>query len=158
MEQDETQEVQPEQMDTTDEIFEDTSSESQEPDWKAEALKYKAMADRYKKRVSKEEPEQPTVIQSPAPTLNDEVVDLRLDGYSKSEVEFIMRNGGRKTLEDSNSLAAIAIKAARDQRKAEEESSKVRTTSGGSAIERKYTPEQLRNMSSQDLEKLLPKD
>jgi hypothetical protein len=146
MEQDETQVVQPEQ---TDEL------EAVEPDWKAEALKYKAMAHKYKERASK--PEQPTVVETPSYSINDDVVDLRLDGYSKSEVEFIMKNGGRKSLDDQNSITAVALRALRDQKKAEMEASKTADTSQMTEVERKYSPEQLRNMPLAELEKLVPK-
>lgn len=87
----------------------------------------------------------------------DEVLDLRLEGYTKSEVEFIMNNGGRKALEDSNSLVAIAIKTQKEQRQAEIASSKTADTSSLSEVERKYTPEQLKNMSASELEKILPR-
>jgi len=89
--------------------------------------------------------------------INDEVVDLRLDGYSKKEVEWIMANGGRKVLDDQNSLVSIAIRAQREQQKAEQAASQVAETSGLSDVERKYTPDQLRNMSVKELEAILPK-
>lgn len=89
-------------------------------------------------------------------TLNDEVVDLRLDGYSKQEVDFIMKNGGRKVLEDKNSYVSIAINARKEQAKAEAEASKGVDTSGQSEFERKYTPEMLKNMTKEELAKILP--
>lgn len=128
----------------------------------ARAIKAEEKADELKRKVAEYEaksdpithtqssPEQQTV------TLNDEVVDLRLDGYSKQEVEWIMKNGGRKVLDDPNSLVSIAIKAQREQLKAEQAASAVGDTSALSEIERKYTPEQLRNMSVTELEKILP--
>lgn len=155
MEQDETQVVQPEEVDTVEEV----ELEAQEPDWRAEALKYKAMAQRYKERVV-EKPEQPQKTERPVAQgydLNDEVVDLRLDGYSKSEVEFIMKNGGRKALEDSSSYVSIAVNTRREQERAEANASKVSSKSGMTDVERKYTPEQLKNMPLAELEKLVPK-
>lgn len=90
--------------------------------------------------------------------INDEVVDLRLDGYSKDEVAWIMQNGGRKALEDKTSYTAIAIQAKRDQQKAEQAASQVADTAGLSEIERKYTREQLANMSVKELEAILPRN
>lgn len=87
----------------------------------------------------------------------DEAVELRLDGYSKQETEWIMQNGGRKVLEDPNSLVSIALKASREQRRAEEAASAVSSTVGLSEIERKYTPEQLAAMSVKELEAILPR-
>ncbi|NBW09213.1 MAG: hypothetical protein EBR82_14435 [Caulobacteraceae bacterium] len=88
--------------------------------------------------------------------IEDEVLDLRLEGFSKSEVEFIMKNGGRKALEDKNSLTAIAIQQKKEQDRAERAASQAVDNSSMSEVERKFTTEQLRNMSASDLEKLLP--
>jgi hypothetical protein len=93
----------------------------------------------------------------PKSVIIDEAVELRLDGYTKQETEWIIQNGGRKVLEDPNSLVSIALKASREQRAAEEASSAVSSTVGLSEIERKYTPEQLRNMSVKELEAILPR-
>ena len=98
----------------------------------------------------------PPPAQEPV-TINDEVVDLRLDGYSKKEVEWIMKNGGRVVLDDPNSLVSIAIKAQREQAKAEQAASQVASTSGLSEIERQHTSEQLKNMSLKELEAILPR-
>lgn len=89
--------------------------------------------------------------------INDEVVDLRLDGYSKGEVEWIMKNGGRKELENPTSYTAIAINARREQEKAERAASQVADTSGISEVERKYSADQLAAMSVKELEAILPK-
>lgn len=94
---------------------------------------------------------------SPVIDVNDEVVDLRLDGYSKDEVKFIQANGGRKALDDSNSFVAIAINTRREQLKAESAASQTTDTAGLSEVERKYTSEQLANMSVKELETILPK-
>ncbi len=88
--------------------------------------------------------------------LNDDVVDLRLDGYSKEDVAFIMKNGGRKVLEDKTSYVTIAINARREQAKAEAEANKVVDTSGMSEVERKFTVEQLKAMPTAELKKILP--
>jgi hypothetical protein len=84
----------------------------------------------------------------------DEVTDLRLDGYSKDEVKFIMQNGGRKALED-NTFVKVAIEKIREQKRAEQAIPQEET--GKSEIERKYTQEQLSKMSAEELYKILPK-
>ena len=86
----------------------------------------------------------------------DEVIDLRLDGYSKEEVDFIIKNGGRKVLEDKTSYVTIALNTKREQARAESEANKVSDSSNLSEVERKHTPEQLKNMSAKELEELLP--
>lgn len=88
--------------------------------------------------------------------IDDEVLDLRLEGYSKQQVEFIMRNGGRKSLDDKNSLTYIAINQQKEQDRAERAASQTMDNSSVSEVERKYTAEQLNNMTISDLEKILP--
>ena len=118
---------------------------------KAEFTKLKRKAIAYDSNKAK-----PKEVITKEYSLNDEVVDLRLDGYSKEDVKFIMNNGGRKSLEDKNSYVAIAINTRKEQAKAEAEANKVVDTSGQSEIERKYTTEQLKNMSAAELKKILP--
>lgn len=84
----------------------------------------------------------------------DEVTDLRLDGYSKDEVKFIMQNGGRKSLEE-NTFVKVAIEKIREQKKAEAAIPDME--SNKSEVERKYTQEQLSKMSAEELYKILPK-
>lgn len=151
METDETQDVVPEENNYADLDLE----VNEEPDWKAEALKYKSMYARTKEKVqAAAKPTEPLQAEF---TLNDEVVDLRLEGYSKDDVKFIMQNGGRKSLEDKNSYVAIALKARKEQAEAEAAANKVNDTSGMSEVERKYTPEQLKNMSLEELKKIVPR-
>jgi hypothetical protein len=83
----------------------------------------------------------------------DEITDLRLDGYTREEVAFIMKNGGRKSLEENN-FVKVAIEKIREQKKAEQAIPDI--DSGKSDIERKYTTEQLQKMPLKELEKILP--
>jgi len=85
-----------------------------------------------------------------------EVAEMIQQGYTKADAEFIQKNGGRDALKDPNSYVSVALRTLHEQRRAEAASSETTTTSGMSEIERKYTPEQLKNMSIQDLEKILP--
>lgn len=128
----------------------------------AEAKKWKAIAERKTKKLD-ELQKQATKPQSPEvqpekadkPGIDeDEYRELRLDGYSKEEAEFILANGGRQALSDAESFAAAAISAKREKQRALEEASKVPDT-GGSDIERKYTKAQLDAMSAEELEKVL---
>jgi len=128
----------------TDIILDDSSED-------IEAIKEqnKKLFERAKKAEAKLKQVKPTQnITNDKPNtygIDDEVLDLRLEGYSKSDVEFIMKNGGRKTLEDKNSLVAIAINQKKEQERAERASSQTVDTSSMSEVERKYTPEQLNN-------------
>ena len=96
-------------------------------------------------------------VEAPKPSedrdYRDEVYDLRLDGYSRDEAQFIMKNGGRKSLEE-NTFVKVAIEKIREQKNAEKAIPDV--DSGKSDIERKYTTEQLQKMPLDKLKELLP--
>ncbi len=102
-------------------------------------------------------PQAQVIKSNPSPDTEDERLELRLDGYSKEEVGFIMNNGGRKSIEDKTSYVSIALNAKREQARAENAASQTADTSTMSEVERKFTPEQLKNMKASDLEKILPK-
>lgn len=105
------------------------------------------------KEAAKPEP------QAEAKTSDDdklwEIAEMIQEGYTRADAEFIQKNGGRQALNDPNSYVSVAVTNIREQRRAELAASQT-DTSGGSAIERKYTQEQLQNMSADELEKLLP--
>lgn len=140
-------------LETNDNSVEDTEK-LKELNKKLYERAKKAEAD--KKALAEQLKQKPQEITRTEYTLNDEVVDLRLDGYSKQDVDFIMKNGGRKALEDKNSYVSIALNTKREQAKAEAEASKGVDTSGQSEFERKYTPEMLKNMTKEELAKILP--
>ena len=125
--------------------------ESDGVDWKAEALKYKASAQRYRKQAAKK-PE----VQAPDTSAIDaklERLELKTDGYNDEAINFIQSNGGKKALE--NEYVVAAVKAIQEQKKAE--AAIVGNESAKSDFERKHTPEEIANMSPEELYKLLPK-
>lgn len=83
----------------------------------------------------------------------NDALELRLQGYSKEEVEFIIKNGGVKSITD-NPFVKAAVETMKEQRKAEQSVST--TDTGKSEIETKFTPEQIAKMSVEELEKHLP--
>lgn len=120
------------------------------------AKAHRSTAQRYRKdkqvkpQIIKEESTKPYNI------LDDEVADLILDGYSKDETKFILANGGRKTLENKDSYVAIAINTKREQRKTEEAVSQTSNKTGFQSGGKTYTEEQLKNMTVEEMEKILP--
>jgi hypothetical protein len=84
--------------------------------------------------IKAEEPEQSTTTKTDAPGTEDERLELRLDGYSKEEVAYIMANGGRKVLEDKNSYTSIAITTRREQLKAEQAAGQTDTSGGEDSL------------------------
>lgn len=83
----------------------------------------------------------------------EDALELRFQGYSKDAVDFILKNGGLKSLD--NPYVKSAVQAMKEQEKAEK--SVPSDTSNKSDVEKKYTDEQLRNMSAAELLKILPK-
>lgn len=81
-----------------------------------------------------------------------ERIELKTEGYSEDEITFLQQNGGRKALE--NDYVKNTIKLMRDQKAAE--AATVETDGGKSEVEKKYTDEQLRAMSTDELAKILP--
>lgn len=86
-----------------------------------------------------------------------EEFDLRMDGYSDKEVDFISKNGGRKSLEDSSSFVSVAIRSSQEQRKAEIAASRTSGSGGVGETGSKLTIEQMNSMPLKDLEAVLPK-
>lgn len=151
------------------EINEETETEEtqeQDKDWKAEAMKYKSIARRYKAKAEK--PEKPAEKQeteitnekTEEPRIDDklwEVAEYIQQGYTRADAEFIQKNGGKEALKDPNSYVSVALRTMSEQRKAEQLANQTQDTSQMSEVERKYTPEQLKNMSAKELEEILPR-
>lgn len=122
------------------------------------AKAYRSTANRYKKSNSHKTKTQIINREEPKPynILEDEVADLVLSGYKKDEIKFIMANGGPKVLEDKNSYVTIAINSKREQRRVEETASETSSKGYVSNGGKMYTEEQLRNMTPEEMEKVLP--
>jgi len=78
-------------------------------------------------------------------------LELKTDGYSEAEIEFIESNGGKQALD--NPFVKSAIEAIRQQKTAEE--AVISQESNKSDIERKYTEKELEAMPIEELEKAL---
>lgn len=109
-----------------------------------------------KKQVQQRQNISEEKVTKPSDILRSEEFRLHREGYNEDEIELIMANGGRKILQDEKHPLNLGLKAAREQRKAEDAASLAANTSGLSEIERKYTEQDLRNMSQAELEKILP--
>lgn len=102
-------------------------------------------------------PQEGSGTPAPQPAASDEAawrerIELKTEGYSDDEITFLQQNGGRKALE--NDYVKNAVKSMRDQKAAE--AATVETDGGKSEVEKKYTDEQLRDMSTEELAKVLP--
>ena len=82
-----------------------------------------------------------------------ERLELKTEGFTDEEIEFIRPYGGKKALD--NPYIKTAIDTMREKRKAE--SAVVDVDTNKSDIEKKFTEDQLRNLPLDELEKLLPK-
>lgn len=80
-------------------------------------------------------------------------LELKTEGFSDEEIDFIKPYGGKKALD--NPYIKTALETIREKRKAE--SAVVDVDTNKSDIEKKFTTEQLQNLPLDELEKLLPK-
>lgn len=112
---------------------------------KAEALE-KQLAEA--KKVETPEPKQEVSSASL------ERINLRLDGYSEEEAEFILRNGGQKAKNDEFVIAGI--QSLRSKKEAAKKSEEASISEGSkSPILRKYSEQQLKDMPLKDLEQIV---
>lgn len=111
-------------------------------------------------KTLREKPE-PEVVRQPSEVKPSDILKadefkLYRAGYTEAEIDLIMHNGGAKILEDKANPLVLGLEAAKEQRGAEDAASRVSDSSGLSDIERKYTEQDMRNMSKEDLAKMLP--
>jgi len=140
----------------------ETTVETAEPtleDYQELAKKNKELFARAKKaeemaRKAKLEPA-PNKSAEPDPKLNErlERIELQTKGYSDEEIDFMLPLGGKKAIE--NEFVKAAIESKRQQKRAE--AATVDTDSAKSDIEKKYSAEQIANMSVAEMEKILPR-
>ncbi len=109
--------------------------------------------------VKKEKPQaiisEAPVSTKPSDILKADEFKLYRQGYTESEIDLIMHNGGMKAIADEKSPLSLGLKIAREQRTAEEAAGFTSDKSGQSEVERKYTPEQMRNMKPDELASLI---
>lgn len=120
----------------------------------AEAKEAKAKLIEVKPEIS--ETVTKTTIQKPSDILNSDEFKLYRDGYNNKEIDQIMLNGGYKILEDKTNPLVLGLQAVKEQRGAENAASATSDSSGLSDIERKYTEQDMRNMTKEELAKLVP--
>lgn len=120
-----------------------------------------ARARKAEEKLKEYKPAETPKAKAEEPSVDDkvwEVAEMIRQGYTRADAEFIQKNGGSEAMQDPNSYVSVAMRTLQEQRKAEQASHGTETsTSGLSQIERKYTPEQLKNMSIEELEKILPR-
>lgn len=142
----------------------DTQTESTDSQVDIEELQARAdKADEYKKyadRVAaenaklKKSSKQEDLKTNESSTNSDERferLELKTEGYKSDEVDFLIQNGGRKALE--NPIVMAGIEAMRKKQKSTD------ATPSGTAkslVYQKYTEPDLRKMSAEELEKILP--
>ncbi len=108
--------------------------------------------------VKKEKPTpiiEKTVTQKPSDILKADEFKLYRMGYDERQIDIIMQNGGIKILDDKSHPLTLGLERSREQRAAEDAAGLVGDKSGLSEVERKYTPEQMRNMKKEDLANLI---
>lgn len=145
VEEETTEEEAEESTVETEESGEETTEE--DVDWKARAIKAEGLIQKHKTKAKTVKKETPT----DSKTL--ERMQLQLDGYPIEIVDQIMDLGGKEFLNNDIGKKAVDILV---KQATAEKAAKIETTTK-SSFEKKYTPEDLRNMSVEEMEKILPK-
>lgn len=141
-------------IETEETTDEEVSEEENITLTKAEFSKLNRKAKAYDAtKPKKEEVKEKTDLLTKAEPSNEKLerMELRLDGYSKEEVDEIMELGGTKVL--GSKFVQSAIKAMRAEKKS---ASADTNFSAKSPVFKKYTQEDLSKMSSVELAKILP--
>lgn len=131
--------------------LEETNKKLYERTKKAEA---EAKAAKVKPDIS--EVAAPASTVKPSDILRADEFKLYRLGYNESEIDLIMHNGGAKILEDKTNPLVLGLQATKEQRSAEDAANMTSDSSGLSDIERKHTEQDMRNMTKEDLAKLIP--
>lgn len=110
--------------------------------------------------VKKEKPQTQNINNTqaqvkPLDILRSDEMKLHRMGYDEEEIVLIMNNGGAKILENKTHPLVLGLQTSREQKKAETASGLVSDKVGLSEVERKYTPEQMRNMKPDELANLI---
>ena len=138
---------------STEEVYsaEDTSEEEEyTPPTKAEYKKLQRKAYAYEAlKGNKTEVKAP--VKEPA-TPDDRLkeLELKIDGYSKDEIEFVKELGFDKL---DNPVVQKTLEVMRKERKSKEADSVV---SNKSLVYKKYTTQDFKNMSVEEMRKILP--
>lgn len=151
--------VQEQELDETLEGQESTEEQTGDSkDLEAELAKYKAIAERKTKQLNAIKnglgEEDNKVKQTPISSEQRlERLELKTDGYSDREIDFILKNGGKEAVSDEMVNAAIETMRAKD--KAE---SATPDSTGKSPIFKRYTADDVANMPLDELEKMIPRE
>lgn len=118
---------------------------------KAEA-KAKELEEQLKKNQENLSTNRQSAPDSPITRTDYERLELKTEGFNSSEIDFLMQNGGKKATE--NPIVMAGIEALRKKNKSLE------ATPAGTAkspVYQKFTSEDLRKMSAEELEKIVPR-
>lgn len=146
--QDEAQVQNPELETTNSEVDVEALAEKNKQLY-ARATKAEAKAKELEAKLKPKE-SLPTNQSSSSP---EDIERLRLEvkGYKGEEVDFLMQNGGLKALD--NDIAMAGIEAMRKKQKSEDATP---AGTGKAAVFQKYTEQDLKKMSADDLMKIIP--
>lgn len=93
---------------------------------------------------------------NPIDILRHDAFKLSREGYDEDDIELILNNGGREILKNDSHPITLGLKAKKEQHAAEVAAAAAASGSGQSDVFSKHTPEQMKEMSVKDLEKILP--
>lgn len=133
-------------VDIDDKLEIEDVDQPEEVDWKATAM-------RYKKRLQGQKSAPQKSDNSDAIQKQIARLELKTEGYSEESISFLEKVGGKEALADPHVKAAI--ESIQEQKRAEKAA--VGNETAKSEIERKFSPEEIAQMSPEELYKILPK-
>jgi hypothetical protein len=120
---------------------------------KQSKAKIYARAKRAEELLKVRKPESDDLLQTNSDADWKEKMELKVEGFkSDEELDFIMKNGGKKAIDKP--YVKAAIEAIRQQKQAEQAAVEGQDKT---ATKKGYTDDELRKMSTDELYKLLPK-
>lgn len=141
-----TEATEPTQNTTVTPTVDVSALEQKNKELYARAKKAEEEAKALRAKVS---PQETTSTNPPSEQL--ERIELKVDGYSADEVDFLLSVGGKKALE--NPIIGKAIEALRAEKRSLEATP---NPSGQSPVYKTYSQADLNNMSLEEIQKILP--
>lgn len=121
----------------------------------ARVKKAEAKVKKFKETLADEEDTKPLIKKTNDINLEErfERLELKGDGYSTEEIDYIMKNGGSKALKDPYIKKTIDVM--RNEKVSEDA---IPDSSAKSGTYKNYTSQDLKKMSLDELDKIVPRD
>ena len=142
------------ELDTIETEVEAENQQDDQTDYKALYEEARRERNKYKNKLlglTKSEKPKSDITNNPSDNSWKARMELKVDGYDDEAIDFILKNGGRKALENKYVVSAIEViktKKQAEQATLDEQGQK-------SGIEKRFTPQEFAKLSSDEQLKVL---